>query len=65
MGTEIVKRETMEAMGQSCTECGGLNGKGKLFVYYTIRVAARPFSSRRTHNGAFCSKKCHDAYNGR
>jgi hypothetical protein len=50
-------RETIDAMGVTCSECDAATKK--LFVYYTMRG-----SKRRTHNGQFCSKGCHDVFHG-
>jgi hypothetical protein len=53
-------RETIDAMGTTCSWCGNVAKGNKLFVYYTERDGIKP--NRRTHNGAFCSKSCHDDY---
>lgn len=54
-------RETIDGMGVTCSQCDqtDLTHGGKLYVYYTIRDGRR-----RTHNGSFCSKHCHDVFHG-
>jgi hypothetical protein len=50
-------KETIDAMGVTCSECG--RPGDKLLVFYTLRGG-----NRRTHNGSFCSKHCHDVFHG-
>jgi len=57
VGIVELHRETIDAYGVTCSECD--KGKKKLIVFYTMRGA-----NRRTHNGQFCSKLCHDRYHG-
>ena len=52
-----LQHETIDAMGVTCSECG--KAAKKLLVFYTMRG-----SNRRTHNGQFCSKRCHDIFHG-
>lgn len=56
-------RESIKAYGQECSWCGSSRSDGTLYVYYTERDGIR--ANRRTHNGQFCSKPCHDSYNER
>lgn len=56
-----VHREVIDAYGQTCSWCGGVRRSGKLFVYYTERDGSGG-RNRRTHNGQFCSKSCHDSF---
>lgn len=51
--------ETVEAMGVTCSECGGTARGDTLQVYATVRGRRV-----RTHNGSFCSKLCHDIFHG-
>lgn len=51
-------REVIDANGVTCTWCGSSRKDKKLFVYFTERDSG----GRRTHNGSFCSKQCHDSY---
>ena len=53
-------REIVQPSGQTCSWCGGLNRRGKLFKYSTLHdgIATRP----AVHRGEFCSKSCHDSY---
>lgn len=44
---------------QVCPECGDLGPGDKLFVYSTVRGARV-----REHPGAYCSRDCHDWWNG-
>ena len=53
----VLCKEVIEPMGIKCSECEG--SPSELYVFYTMRG-----SRRRTHNGAFCSKKCHDIFHG-
>ena len=52
-----LERETIDAYGVTCSECDA--APKKLVVFYTMRG-----SNRRTHNGQFCSKLCHDRFHG-
>jgi hypothetical protein len=52
----ILRHESIEAMGMTCSECDTPGAK-RLLVFYTMRGG-----SRRTHNGQFCSKRCHDIF---
>ena len=56
--TEL-KVETIDAMGMVCSQCGNVATGDKLNIYATVRGAIR-----RTHNGEFCSKLCHDIFHG-
>jgi hypothetical protein len=56
--TELVS-EAVDANGVRCSECGDTAPGNKLLIYATVRGA-----KRRTHNGAFCSKFCHDVFHG-
>ena len=47
--------ETIDAMGVTCSECEA--APKELLVFYTMRGR-----NRRTHNGQFCSKHCHDVF---
>lgn len=49
--------ETIDAMGVTCSECEA--APKQLLVFYTMRGP-----NRRTHNGQFCSKRCHDIFHG-
>jgi hypothetical protein len=51
--------ETVDADGVRCSECGGVAKHNKLLIYATVRG-----TKRRTHNGSFCSKLCHDIFHG-
>jgi hypothetical protein len=42
-----------------CSECGDTAPGDQLLIYITVRGA-----HRRVHNGAFCSKFCHDWFHG-
>lgn len=42
-----------------CVECGDLGPNDKLFFFHTVRGA-----KWRRHDGAFCSKFCHDQWHG-
>jgi hypothetical protein len=53
----ILRQESIEAMGVPCSECG--ETPRRLLVFYTARGG-----QRRTHNGSFCSKQCHDRFHG-
>ncbi len=53
-------REVIDSYGSDCSWCGQTRKGGKLYVYYTERDGLQ--NNRRTHNGAFCCKGCHDAY---
>ncbi len=55
---EELHKEVIDDYGNTCSWCGIRRKDGKLFVYYTERDSG----VRRTHNGSFCSKSCHDAY---
>jgi hypothetical protein len=55
VGLTILRQESIEAMGVPCSECG--NDAKRLLVFYTMRGG-----HRRTHNGQFCSKRCHDVF---
>jgi hypothetical protein len=55
--TVILGKEVVEPMGMKCSECQGT--PDELLVFYTMRG-----SQRRTHNGAFCTKLCHDRFHG-
>jgi len=57
VGIVTLHRETIDAMGMTCSECGA--ERKQLYVFYTMRG-----TRRRTHNGQFCSKKCHDIFDG-
>jgi hypothetical protein len=48
-------KEVIEPMGIKCSECGA--SPDELFVFYTLRG-----TNRRTHNGSFCNKLCHDRF---
>jgi hypothetical protein len=52
------------ASGQSCSWCGNVRsrrgGTPHLYRYGTEPDAVRP--RIHWHDGAFCSKSCHDAY---
>lgn len=48
-------KETIDGMGVPCSECEAT--PAKLLVFYTLRGP-----HRRTHNGSFCSKTCHDIF---
>jgi hypothetical protein len=56
--TELVC-EAIDAMGDRCSECGETAAGGQLLIYTTVRG-----TSGRIHNGAFCSKFCHDWFHG-
>jgi hypothetical protein len=56
--TELIC-ETIEADGMRCSECGDTAPGDKLLIYVTKRGA-----NRRTHNGQFCSRPCHDRFHG-
>lgn len=51
--------EAIEHDGMRCSECGDLGPNDKLLIYATLRG-----QQRRTHNGQFCSKLCHDIFHG-
>jgi len=57
VGIVTLHRETIDAMGVTCSECGA--APNRLNVFWTERG-----SNRRTHNGQFCSKRCHDIFHG-
>lgn len=57
VGIVRLERETIDAMGVRCSECDA--APKQLLVFYTMRG-----SNRRTHNGSFCSKMCHDTFHG-
>lgn len=57
-------REMIDAMGSTCTWCGGSRKDKKLYVYYTERDSIQMRGNRRTHNGHFCSIRCHNDYHG-
>lgn len=50
-----LQRESIDAMGVSCSECEAT--PKRLLVFYTMRG-----NNRRTHNGQFCSQRCHDIF---
>jgi hypothetical protein len=56
--TELVC-EAIEAGNNRCPECHDTAPGDKLYVYSTRRGFRL-----REHAGAFCSKDCHDVYNG-
>lgn len=56
--TELVC-EAIDADGQRCSECGDTAPGDKVLIYATLRG-----TNRRTHNGQFCSKACHDRFHG-
>jgi hypothetical protein len=56
--TELVF-ETIDAMGDHCSQCDKTAKGNKLLVFATVNGARQ-----RTHNGAFCSKRCHDIFHG-
>lgn len=51
--------EAIDADGSLCPECGDVGPNDKLFVYSTKRGARV-----RPHDGAFCSRLCHDQWHG-
>ena len=51
--------EAIDADGQRCSECGETAPGDKVLIYATVRGGRR-----RTHNGQFCSRVCHDRFNG-
>lgn len=53
-------RETIDAMGVTCSWCGQPRKDNKLYVYWTEHDSVQ--SNRRTHNGQFCSIQCHNDY---
>jgi hypothetical protein len=55
--TEELICEAIDAMGDRCSECGETAAGDKLLIYTTVRG-----NNIRTHNGAFCSKFCHDYF---
>jgi hypothetical protein len=60
MSEVTLHRETIDAMGMTCSECDVTDMTNKkLYVFYTMRG-----NKRRTHNGQFCSKRCHDIFHG-
>lgn len=62
LARQELHKEIIDASGCTCSWCGSNREDGKLYVYYTERDGIRP--NRRTHNGAFCCKSCHDSYHG-
>jgi hypothetical protein len=56
----------LPASGQTCSWCGSVRtsrrGRTFLYRYGTAPDAVRP--RIHWHDGAFCSKPCHDAYHG-
>jgi hypothetical protein len=55
-------RETIDAMGSTCSWCGQVRVGDKLYVYWTESDSR---GGRRTHNGQFCSIGCHNSYHER
>jgi hypothetical protein len=53
-------RETIGAMGVTCSWCGGSRPNDRLYVYYIERDGIRP--NRHTLNGSFCSISCCRSY---
>jgi hypothetical protein len=51
----VLHHETIESMGVTCSECD--EPAKRLLVFYSMRGG-----HRRTHNGSFCSKRCHDIF---
>ena len=49
--------ERIDAMGVTCSECEA--APKRLLIFYTMRG-----TKRRTHNGQFCTKNCHDVFHG-
>jgi len=47
--------------GATCSWCGGLNRRGKLYQYRTESDDGRTSA----HTGKFCCKDCHDSYHNR
>lgn len=56
--TELLT-QAIDAEGKTCPECHDVAPHDQLFVFST-RHGARV----RVHDGAFCSKLCHDIYHG-
>jgi hypothetical protein len=59
--TELIVEEVDAADMQPrhCLECGGTGSHDKLLQFFTQRGR-----QSRQHDGAFCSKDCHDRYHG-
>lgn len=55
--TVTLGKEIVQAFGIKCSECDA--APDELLVFYTMRG-----QHRRTHNGSFCSKLCHDRFHG-
>jgi hypothetical protein len=56
--TELLT-EAIDAEGKTCPECHDVGPHDRLFVFST-----RHGKRVRVHDGAFCSKFCHDIYHG-
>ena len=58
--TELHKRrvQSYQLEARGCDWCGGRDAKGQLWIFETQTASGRHYS----HSGAFCCKRCHDAW---
>jgi hypothetical protein len=59
-GLSVLTCESVDADGHHCAECGDEADRRGMLLQFATRIGARV----RIHGGLYCTKDCHDRYNG-